>query len=149
VKRHVISSLRRGEIGSSVFRNVTQRRLVAIYGRFGKNYGSHPHGPSRPQEFLLNCLALQDGKDRFIRNVGKITTNVHYVTSQKHEYLSAILPVTHFTLNGPELNLCIRVARPKTNLTSPAMARTSMNSLFSKSAKLSYMCKYCTLHHHL
>jgi len=53
VKLHVISSLRRGEIGSSVFWDVSQRRLVAIYRRFEKTYRSHPQGPSRPQEFFF------------------------------------------------------------------------------------------------
>ena len=124
VKLYGISSLRRGEIGSLVFWNVTQRRLVAIYGRFGKTCPFHPQGPSRPREFFLYCLAFEDGTDRFSRNVGKITTIVHYVTSQKHEYLSATLPVTHFTLNGLEVNLCFRIARPKTNLTFRVIERT-------------------------
>lgn len=97
----------------------------------------------------MYCLALENGKDRLSRNVGKITTNVYYATSQKHEYLSETLPVTNSTLHGLELHLCFRVASPKTNLTSRAMARSSVNSFFPKSANLSYMCRYCTLRHHV
>lgn len=57
---------------SSLFWSVTQRRLEGCYGRFGTSYSS-PRSMSsslRPDQSILGCLILEEGFDRFFRNVG-------------------------------------------------------------------------------
>jgi hypothetical protein len=50
-----------------MFWDITRRRLVIPYGRFGQ-----PIGPIlEDQEVFLDVLALEDGTDRLSRNVGK------------------------------------------------------------------------------
>jgi hypothetical protein len=49
--------------------------IILLYLRFGATYRS------------LDCFSLEDGTDRFSRNVGNSNTNLRCVTSQKSEDL--------------------------------------------------------------
>jgi hypothetical protein len=65
----------------TLFWDVTQRRLV-VTDVSGQAIG--PIFEDRDQEeFLLDCLTLEDGTDSLSQNVGDITTNLRCVTSQK------------------------------------------------------------------
>jgi hypothetical protein len=46
---------------SALFWNITQRRVIVVYRRFGTTYRSHLHG----------LLTREDGTDTLSRNVGK------------------------------------------------------------------------------
>jgi hypothetical protein len=50
---------------SELFWDITQRRMVIIYRRFGITYRSYLEG------FFLDFLTLEDGTDMLYRNVGK------------------------------------------------------------------------------
>jgi hypothetical protein len=61
-------------IRSALFWNITWRRVVIIYRRFGTTYQSH---------LQVHNLDLEDGNDTLSRNVGKTITKRRRVISQK------------------------------------------------------------------
>jgi hypothetical protein len=50
----------------ALFLDITQRRAVILYRRFGTTYRSHLNGQG-----VQDFLTLEDGTDRLSRNVGK------------------------------------------------------------------------------
>jgi hypothetical protein len=64
---------------SALFWDITQRRVVILYRRFGTTYLSHLQGSRNPRRkpmkskekaFFSDFLTLGDGTDRLPRNVG-------------------------------------------------------------------------------
>jgi hypothetical protein len=70
---------------SSFFCDVTQRRLVVSYRRFGTTYQSHLQGQRglnrSSQVVFLDRLTLEYGTSRLLRNVGNCVPN--YAASHK------------------------------------------------------------------
>jgi len=59
------------QLRSSLFWGVTERRLESSYRRFGTTYRSLLSISSslRPGKAIFDCLTLEEGIDRFLRNV--------------------------------------------------------------------------------
>jgi hypothetical protein len=55
--------------------DITQRRVVDIYRRFGTSYQSHLQGSRSPRRKNLDFLTLEDGTGTLCRNVGKQLPN--------------------------------------------------------------------------
>jgi hypothetical protein len=79
IRSCVISDLQRG---SSLFWDVTQRRLVISYRRFGTTYRFHLQRSSKPR-FLLDYLTHEDGSDRLSRNVGNYQSTLRNIPEER------------------------------------------------------------------
>jgi hypothetical protein len=55
-------------MGTALFSDITQGRVVIVYRRFGATYRSHLQGSRSPRRKLLT---LEDRTDTLSRNVGK------------------------------------------------------------------------------
>jgi hypothetical protein len=62
-------------IRSALFWDITRRRVVIVYRRFGTTYRSHFQGSRVLEKILLRLLTLEDGTDTLSRNVGKQLTH--------------------------------------------------------------------------
>jgi hypothetical protein len=63
LKQNIISK-------SALFWDITQRKVVILYRRFGTTYRSHLQGSSHIRRILVGFLDLEDGTDILYRNVG-------------------------------------------------------------------------------
>ena len=72
-------------IRSALFWDITQRRVVNVYRRFGTTYGSHFHGSRlRVVASLLGLLTREDGTYTFPRNVGKqLPHDAAYISEER------------------------------------------------------------------
>ena len=69
----------------SLFRYVTQRRLVISYRRFGTNYRSHLQGSTCPRS--LNSLTLEDKTKGLSRNVDDYWSTLRNIPEERRCHL--------------------------------------------------------------
>jgi hypothetical protein len=82
---------RRSQLRPSLFWGITQRRLEGSYRRFGKTYRSPLSTSSslRPDQAILDCLTLEEGIDRFLRNANNYKSALCNTPEEQRSHLNS------------------------------------------------------------
>jgi hypothetical protein len=95
---------------SSLFWDVTQRRLVVSYRRFGTSYRSQLQG-SIFKGRTVDWLIHEDGTDRLSRNVGNYQYTLRYIPEERicHLYVDGSLEFNINVLNQTLTRLSLKL----------------------------------------
>jgi len=79
------------QLRSSPFWDITHRRLEGSYRRFGTT--SRPpislSSSLRPSQAILDCLTLEEGTDRFLRNVSNYKSALCNIPEERRSHLNS------------------------------------------------------------
>jgi hypothetical protein len=86
-------------MGSSLLWDVTQRRLVVGYRRFGTTCRSQLKASNCPRRFCLYCVMLQYGPARWARHVGNYQATLRNIPQERRSQLMYACAVSRITMS--------------------------------------------------